>query len=678
MADIETLKRALINADKAGDVAAATALAKALREQMTVDQGPEQPSRTESFIRGAAQGATFNLADEIAGGAAQKKALWQEATNRDRLRAMNEARLAGDWDAFRALQKEIMQGGMTAGQQATEQYRQSDTASQEANPGSFLAGNLGGAVATLPITGGASFTARLGQGAGMIPRMVAGAKDAAVYGSAYGAGAGEDIQDRVTGGLAGAVVGGTIGAAVPPLVSGVKNLGAPVIDAFSARINPDAYGARKLAERMASDGTDLTQVGARMERQPGLSVVDVSGENSRNLLRTITNVSGPAQNRVQTQLRLKQMGQGDRLKDAISRTFADPDGYLSVKDEIAAIAKREAAPLYERAYANPVPFTRELENLLSTPSGKVALQKAVKLAGDEQAPFKQWFANIADDGTVTIKRVPDMRAWDYIKRGFDDVIDRETDNITGKMTTAGRAVVGLKNKLLRELDDANPAYAQARKVASDGFRMDEALEFGRKAGSMSAQVVSRKFAAMSEAEKQAARVGYAEAMRKKIDGAGWTHNKVRQLLGSPEQYRVLRAMSKTPGDFKALRSAIFNEARKQKTFDAVRGNSTTARQLADMQEAGGMQEGLGLVRDASTGNIAGLINATGNILRRIGGLTPETADAMAKRLMTSNPQSARQVIQELQAINARRLTSAQKASQVQSIISRVTAQQSAQ
>jgi len=638
----------------------------------------EQPSMMSSLGRGAAQGATFNLADEIAGGAAQKKALLRGATDQDRLRAMNEASAAGDWDTYRALQKEIMLGGRDAGQQATEQYRQADAAAQEANPGSFLAGNLGGAIATLPVTGGASFTARLGQGAGMVPRMAAGAKDAAIYGAAYGAGSGEGVQDRITGGIAGGLVGGTIGAAIPPLVAGAKSIGAPVVDAFTARINPEAYGARKLAQRLASDGTDLAQVEARLAKSPGMSVADVAGDNSRNLLRTITNVSGPAQNRVQSQLRVKQMGQGDRLKDAIQRTFADPDGYLSVKDDIAAVARREAAPLYERAYANPVPFSVELEGILNTPSGKAALQKAVKLAGDEQAPFKQWFANIADDGSVTIKRVPDMRAWDYIKRGFDDVIERETDTITGKMTTAGRAVVGLKNKLLSELDRANPAYAQARKVAADGFRLDDALEFGRKAGAMSAQSVSRKFGALSEAEKQAARVGYAEALRKKIDGAGWTHNKVRQLLGSPEQYRILRAMSKTPEDFKALRNAIFNEARKQKTFDAVRGNSTTARQLADMQEAGGMQEGFGMMRDASTGNLAGLISAAGGMLRRMGGLTPQTADAMAKRLMASNPQAARAVMQELRAINTAQLSAAQRSAQVQALISRIGAQQTAQ
>ena len=682
MADVEALKRALINADQAGDVAAATALAKALRAEMEGQQQAAQPEpqmgSLQAMGRGALQGATISLADEMAGFGAQQKAMWQGATDRDMLAQLNAARDAGDMAKFTELQKQIMQGGFGARDQATQEARALNEQAAQQAPGSYIAGNIAGAVATLPLTGGASFTANLPKGAALGSRMLAGTKDAALYGGAYGFGAGTDTQSRVSEGLTGALTGAALGGAIPAVAQGVKTLAKPFTDAVKGWRDPSGYAAQKLSERLSNDGKSLAQIERKMQSNPGMSLADVSGDNTRNLLRTVTNIPGKAQETVAARLRMRQLGQGDRLKDNISRTFANPDAYLSVKDDIAATAKQLASPLYEKAYANPVPFTFELEGILKTPSGRAALQRAAKIAGDEQAPFAQWFANIADDGKVTIKRVPDMRAWDYIKRGFDDVIDSQTDSITGKITTSGRAVVGLKNRLLGYLDKENPVYAQARKVAADGFRLDDALEFGRKSQQMSAEAVRRKFASFSEAEQQAARVGYAEALRKNIDAGGWTHNKIRQVMGSPEQYRRLQAMFKSKDEFKTFRQSIINEARKQRTFDTVRGNSTTAKQLMDLQDAGMLAEGAGMVKDAASGNLAGIARTASAIISRMGGLTPEVASEMANRLMATNPAVSRSVMQELQKISASNAAASQKAALVQSLVGRITASQTAQ
>jgi hypothetical protein len=690
MASLQTLEKALLNADKAGDVDAVKTLVRAVQRERKkagnagggeMPQSAEQQDQIgglETFSRGARQGFTFNLADEIAGGGAQKKSMWDAATDPEYLRQLNAARASGDEALARELQMQPFQRGDEAQSAAAAAYRERDAAAREANPGTFFLGEMGGALATLPLTGPASATARLAPRAGLGARSLAASKDAAVYGAAYGAGSGEGLPDRITNAVSGGVAGGTIGAMIPGAITAGDKLTKPLRDFATSRLRPNEFAAQKISERIASDGTDFRRLEGRMSRGTGLSMADAAGQGTRSLLRTTVNTPGPAKQAVTARMNMRQMGQGERLKEVIRNTFADPDGYLSTKESIAEAARVNAGPLYRRAYENPVPFTKPLEDILKTPAGRKALSRAADIAGNEQQPFRQWFINVSDDGRATVKRVPDMRAWDYIKRGMDSIIDAETDAVTGKMTTDGRAIVGLKNRLLSHLDRANPDYAAARKIAADGFQLDEALEFGRKATSMSAEAVKRRMGGFSEAELQMARLGYAESLRARIDGAGWTHNKILQVMKSPEQYRTLRAMAPSGLAFKTMRQTIMDEARKQVTFNATRGNSTTAAQLADMADAGQLGEVGRVATDAARGNIMGLVGTAVNIMRRLGGLTPEVSKRIADRLTATNPEAARALIGELRAIEQRQISRSQKRGLVEMTINRLLGAQTAQ
>ena len=587
------------------------------------------------------QGVAFNFGDEIIGGIqAPFRAL---ADGTSITQAYREGR-----DEFRAAAKFADQN----------------------NPGLALGAEIIGALATGTglAKGGLLASTRLAPGAGLLPRIGAGAKDAAIAGAAFGAGAGENLAERATGAVSGAGTGAVIGGGVPVVGRAIRSTAKPLIDAAKARINPQGFATQKVAERLANDATSLPQVQKRLG--DGLNIADVAGQGSRDLLRTTTNIAGEARNRVSTSLTLRQIGQGDRLKSAIARTFADPDGYLNAKEELAESAKTIAKPFYDKAYANPVPFTEKLEGFLNTASGKKALREAVGIASDEQAPFAQWFANIADDGTTTIKRVPDMRAWDYIKRGFDRVIEGQTDSITGKVTTSGRAVIGLKNRMLAELDNLNPDYAKARKAYAGVAQIDEALEFGKSAIKLSPEAVSRKMKNMSASEKEAARIGMAEVLRKQIDDAGFTHNAINRIVGSRSKFQRLRAMFESKAQFKAFRSSIMKEAKKQKTFDAVRGNSTTARQLMDLEDAGQLGEVGGVATNVAQGNIGGVVASIGRMISRVGGLTPEVADNIARQLSATNPRVVSGFMRELAEIEKSNIGSEQRAKLFQDLLSR--------
>lgn len=532
-----------------------------------------------------------------------------------------------------------------------------------------IAAEIGGLVATPAAlaTRGLTLAGRFGTGAmtgakGIAARSGLLAAEGAGYGALSAAGNDTDIAE-------GAAMGGLAGGAVPVVMGAVKTVAKPFVDAVKARVNPAGYAAEKVSERV-TNRMPIDQAANRMASGVGVNLADAGGASVRDLLRTATNIPGKARDRVQAQVMMRQFGQGDRLKAAISRTFADPDGYLAAKDAIADAAEKAAGPLYRAAYSKPTHFSKTLEGILDTPAGKAALRHAETLAGNEQVPFKQLFVNITQNGNV-VRRVPDTRGWDYIKRAMDDMIEGQTDSITKKVTNEGRILIGLKNRMLAEVDNLNPDYAVARSAWAGKAALDDALETGRDVFKMSPDAFRRAVANMGPAQKASARVGAAETLRNQIDQAGVTNNAILRIFSRPTQMRNLQTLFETPERFAEFRKAIFDEARKRATYQAVTGNSTTVRQGLDMAEAGGLKEGVDFAKNAVTGGpVNATLNFIGSRLRMLGGMTPTVADEVAKRLMASAPQAKAETIRELTRIGQMQITAEQKRQAVSALLAR--------
>lgn len=136
----------------------------------------------------------------------------------------------------------------------------------------------------------------------------------------------------------------------------------------------------------------------------------------------------------------------------------------------------------------------------------------------------------------------------------------------------------------------------------------------------------------------------------------------------------LRALFDNDAQFKTFRQTIFAEAKKRATYEAVKGNSSTARQLADMADTGGLREGAEFVGNAvRNGPISATLQWVGSRLRMLGGLTPEVAENIAQRLTTSRPDAVRQIAGDLAKIERAQLTAAQRSNAVQAMLSRALA-----
>jgi len=501
----------------------------------------------------------------------------------------------------------------------------------------------------------------------------AGAKTGGLTGGLNGFGAAEGgWKEKALGTLGGATVGTVLGVGIPIVAKTIKSVAKPAIDAISARWHPEQFATQKIAERATANGGTVETLVNKMQRNSGMSAVDAGPKSMRTLLRTATNIPGPAKDRVTTQLNVRQFGQGDRIKDVISKTFADPDAYLSQKEAIAEATKKAAAPLWKIAESKPVHYSESLEAILQTPAGKSALAHAETLAANEQEPFKQIFVNVMENGKMVAKRVPDARGWQQIKVALDDMINAQKDPLTKKLSGEGAILVGLKNRMLSELDAANPAYAAARKASATGFELDDALELGRKSLTMSPEALKRELAGMNAAQREAARVGAADALRAEVDRTGWTNNAALKVIGGRQRRQNLEMLFESKAKFNEASKAMFAEMRKRATYDTVKGNSTTAAQMADMADAGGLQDAAQFGTQALT---QGPINATfswiGSRLKMLGGLTPRVADEISKKLMTTNPAAVRQLTNELMKLEKAGISSAQKAQATQALLTRL-------
>jgi hypothetical protein len=553
--------------------------------------------------------------------------------------------------------------------------RGQDADAQTQHPVISTAAQIAGALpmVALPVgdaAEGASLAARIGRG-----MMQGGA-----YGGVAGAGGAQGgPEQRAVGAGEGALAGAATGGAIPVATEAVSTVARPVVNAIRARVNPESFAAQKVTETLAKDKMTADQAAWQLASGSSygnnLALADIAGDNSRNLLRTTTNIPGPAADRVRTQVNVAQMAQGGRIKKALGWYLADPDSYQAAKEAIIADRASAAKPYYDAAWERPVPYTQGLESLLQTPAGKSALAVAKTNSLNRREPWAQWFASIDDNGNILdARRVPDMRALDEVKRVLDRQVEAAKTPADGSPFAKARhnaqslAVQSVRDDLLGFLDRHNPAYAKARSVAMDNIQADEALEFGRNALTEDPRVIAKKMAGYNPGQRQLAKMGAAEAIRQKIDAAGFSQDVVKRIFNTRSQIAGLKALfADDPGAVNGFQNFLLNEARRVRTRAAVNGNSTTVKQLANMQEAGQIGESIATVGHVAHGNFIPLIV---NALKRLGGLTPQVADHIARMLMTGDPNRVQSIVAAVRRIEQAKITSDQRNAALRGLLTR--------
>lgn len=359
-----------------------------------------------------------------------------------------------------------------------------------------IAGGVIGS-APLAVAGGPSAAGFVGQGASRVTQALrAGAVAAplgAVEGAVSSAGRAEPGERLGAAGV-GAVVGGTLAGvlgAVAPLVGEdvaslarrIKKLDVSTI-ANEFGLSPEA--ARVVRRYLMSDDLDAAQ--RVLARGGDDAMLANAGPATRQALDTAASTGGEALTIARNRVGQAVDAGSKRLLGAIDDILGTAEGGL--KGASKQIAERTAGireQAYNRAYAAPIDYAsdagRNIESVLSRippRTIKAAVDEANDAMRAANVKNQQIMAEIADDGAVVFREMPNVQQLDELKKALQAIAQRETDPVTGKVTSAGTRAANLARDLRDALGNAIGPYRTAVKLGGDKIAEENGLVLGRR------------------------------------------------------------------------------------------------------------------------------------------------------------------------------------------------------
>ncbi|MET0653649.1 MAG: hypothetical protein ABWY63_14155 [Hyphomicrobiaceae bacterium] len=514
---------------------------------------------------------------------------------------------------------------------------------QEAHPVTTTVGEIGGGMAG-PV------------GSSALGNVALSAADAAVA----GVGAGEDASSRTTGGLVGGAAGGAL--------SGAFGLGQRFLGSLYERFAPTAANVEKRAAHAVTGAiheaaptpahmAQLDVARAAPTNQPTM-LADIGAPTAR-LAQTAANASPEADRLIRAKTLPRFENQADRARTWWD-TVTGGGSTLDTQEALRATARRENAPRYEKAYSKGQSiWDADLQDLTTSPTVRDAIKDVTRTSADEAAlegkrvavrnPFQEV------DGVLALPegQTPTLEFWDKVQQNLRAAEERATKT----SDTDARRIKALRGRLNEHLDATVPEFAEARSVARGFFQAEDALDAGRGFLNMPVRgghdAERKAFNSMSASEKELFRHGVTETVRQRM-AATTDNQEIGRMFNSPEMRdRLLLALGP---ERKAELEQYLKVERTMSVVKNMLGQTTTARQLSDMQRAGigfgggaGGAAALGYATDENTITNPGAAGATGALVSFLKGRVDErVAVRMAQMLTSDNPEVLRNGIKILQ------------------------------
>ena len=394
---------------------------------------------------------------------------------------------------------------------------------------------------------------------------------------------GADEGERMGGAGMGALTGGFVGAALPyaaatagsaveraaPVIQSLMQRAAPMVEDVGRAVpavddlagnvaagmrrmapppppnlpSPEQIALRHINRNLQSSGLTLDDLRAAPQ---GITAAEAMGRTGQRQLGSIARMEGETADELEGLISARVQGRPGALSDAFGRaTGVDPDAAAGNIDAVIEAGRRQAAPLYERAYADTIDVTPTLQGLTQRPAVQKAMRNARQMMqNDGLDPDALGLTVSPQSGDIPIMEVskrPSMQLWDYVKRGLDDEIDALRDPVTKafKRPQEARQLTDMAATLRGELTGQSPAYKQALETsgdylkASSAFKNAPRLVFNDK---LSPRAFAQQVAKMTEGEREALRAGIANHALNLVDSGkmkprAFSTPGVRQKLG---------------------------------------------------------------------------------------------------------------------------------------------------
>ncbi|MEC9266701.1 MAG: hypothetical protein VX464_11630 [Pseudomonadota bacterium] len=600
------------------------------REALGIPTAAEEFRSVDNFVRSVADGASLGFADEIA---AAGNSIFTDKTYDEALQSE------------RARDDEI-----PTGQQ--------------------ISGNIVGAL----MTGGLG-AANIARAPTVVGKIMRGAVVGGGYGAGTGFGTGEGVEDR----LENATVFGPIGALTGGAATGVSQVIPPARDAIAKALQagksavapprpvPNApwtpegavvRGAEAapqedaindarnhIAKALMRDGMTPDDIGYNLRMMgEGGTVADAGGASTQKLLDTVAQMPGRTRQALEDTIHTRQFGQGQRVTDAAAEALGVKGGFYQTLDDLDAAARSKAGPLYRQAYAdNPAVVSDDIQAMLETPAGQQALRNAERMMRNERINPETMGVVVDAEGNVAFTEAPSLQVLDYVKRGFDDVLEKYRDKTTGRLVldTEGRGVENLRRDYVAALDEAtggaDSLYAAARAAYSGPASQKNAQAFGRGIFGQDAEVTAKRIQGMSDDERASFLDGVMRAIQDAVDRGSNTRNIVRALKDTPKRWKAIEAAFDDPRALARFESALLREDTFASTRAATAHGSQTFSRAAEAAEGGLAGSLIAGVGDLATG---APVQTGGRLAQKFFQMsTPETTrDAIGRILLSADPE----------------------------------------
>lgn len=445
--------------------------------------------------------------------------------------------------------------GAVHGDAARAEYNAGREAFRRTNPKTALAANVaGGVVGSIPMAVAAAPAVSAAAPASLGARMLAGATAAGTTGALEGAvsgyGAGEDgnrAQTAFERGKLGAAFGAGAGAIAPAAAHGIKAI-AEYVKSTDIGIIARTFGiSRKAADVLKTDLSALDFSAAQRNLDvagPSAMLAD-AGIPTREALDAAITGGGKAARIGTDAVSERAAFAGKRLGQVMDTLLGAPQGVKSAAKSIAARTSAMRQTAYDRAYATAIDYAdnagRNIEDVLARiPAG--TLKSAIGEANDAMqaagARNMQIMAEIAPDGAVTFREMPNVQQLDEIKKALGSVAATHVDQF-GRPTAAGKRARKLAGDLKDAIAAAVPSYGRAVKLGGDKIAEDQSLDLGRKLflQGTSRETVAETMKGASVEAQEAARRGIREyiddtlaRVRRSIDDPSVDTQETRRLL----------------------------------------------------------------------------------------------------------------------------------------------------
>lgn len=560
--------------------------------------------------------------------------------------------------------------GALAGPEAAVGTRALQAAMERQRPKETLGLNLAGgatamigAAAAAPqvIAGGAR--AALGQGTrlaqaarGALTGALAGATEGGIYGAGEGTTAAERAGQAATGAAFGGLTGGTFGAAAPYVKAGAENVISRIKQSDVYQIAQAFNISQKAAQVIKNTfefGGGLQDAMQRLKSAGDSAMIADANEATQALL-DATAASSPAASRaVRDPLETRMTEQAAKMDTGLTGLLGQPaEGPQTAVSDIMQGSRQARSQAYGAAYGTPIDYAapegQAIEAVLNRVDPAV-LQQAIREANAEMADLglrnQQILADIANDGTVVFREMPNVRQLDALKKSLAEIAEgaKRQEGVatvdTGASIRYGRQANDLRDALVAATGGPAGTYAQALKIGGDTIAERRAFMLGERLTRQSTRVEDVMLE-LGRNPSQAALDAAKRGLRTRIEEVVGNVKRIpsdpnidaRQALATLRELGSDNAREKIRrlmGDEAEQVFQLLDEASiAAETRAAVAANSRTAIRQATQADIADLTE-KGIIGQAASGEV---VNTTKALIQAVTGQTSQYEAAQRQKI----------------------------------------------